>query len=259
MVRRDIVRMIGEAGGGHPGGSLSAVEIVTCLYFNIMHVDPEDPKWPDRDRFVMSKGHASALLYAELAERGYFPVEKLSTFRRPWGKLAGHPDMTKVPGVEMTTGSLGQGLSVANGMAIAAKYDKKDYRIYVLLGDGEIQEGQVWEAAMTAAHYKLDNLTAFVDRNSLQIDGPTEEIMGVEPLADKWTSFGWHVIEINGHDIKQILDAVEEAKNTKGKPTMVIAKTIKGKGVSFMENKVEWHGKAPAGELYIKAMKELGC
>lgn len=258
-IRRHIIRMIGDAGVGHPGGCLSGVEIVTALYFAVMRVRPEEPKWPDRDRFILSKGHASALLYGVLAERGYFTVDELATFRRPWSKLAGHPDMNKVPGVDMTTGSLGQGLSVANGMAIAAKYDGRDSRVYILLGDGEVQEGQVWEAAMSAAHYRLDNVTAFIDRNGLQIDGPTEKVMGVEPLADKWRGFGWHVIEVDGHDYRQILDAVDEARKVEGKPTMVIARTLKGKGVCFMEGKVEWHGKAPAGDLYEQAKRELGC
>ncbi|WP_338827545.1 transketolase [Neomoorella thermoacetica] len=259
VIRQHIINMIGGAGEGHPGGALSAVEIVTTLYFRVMRLDPENPGWPERDRFIMSKGHASALLYAVLAERGYFPVEELTNFRRPWSKLSGHPDMHKVPGVEMTTGSLGQGLSVANGMALAGKYDGRDYRVYTLLGDGEIQEGQVWEAAMAASHYKLDNLTAFIDRNGFQIDGPTEEVMAVEPLGDKWQSFGWHVIAIDGHDIIQILEAIAEAGQTKGKPTLIIAKTVKGKGVSFMEGKAEWHGKAPSGELFTQAKKELGC
>jgi transketolase len=258
-IRRHIITMIGDAGVGHPGGCLSGVEIVTALYFSAMRVRPNEPNWPDRDRFILSKGHASALLYAALAERGYFPTETLTTFRRPWSKLAGHPDMNKVPGVEMTTGSLGQGLSVANGMAIAAKYDGRDARIYVLLGDGEVQEGQVWEAAMSAAHYRLDNVTAFIDRNGLQIDGTTEEVMGIEPLADKWRGFGWHVVTIDGHEYKQILAAVEEAKTVKGKPTVIIAQTVKGKGVCFMEGKVEWHGRAPAGEQYEQAKKVLGC
>lgn len=259
VIRRHIICQIGDAGGGHPGGSLSSVEILTSLYFEIMRVDPQDPKWTDRDRFIMSKGHASAVYYATLAERGFFPVEELANFRRPWSRLPGHPDMTKVPGVDMTTGSLGQGLSIAVGMAIAAKYDKRDSRIFALMGDGEIQEGQIWEAAMAAAHYKLDNITAFVDRNCLQIDGPTEKVMGVEPLSEKWKGFGWNVIEIDGHDAVQIINAVEEAKQIKGKPTMIIAKTVKGKGVSFMEGKAEWHGKAPSGELYSNAKKELGC
>ncbi|MEW6266969.1 MAG: transketolase [Thermodesulfobacteriota bacterium] len=258
-IRRHIIREVGDAGSGHPGGSLSAVEIVASLFFKIMRLDPENPKWPDRDRFIMSKGHASALLYAVLAERGFFPVEELADFRRPWSKLPGHPDMNKTRGVEMTTGSLGQGLSVGDGLALAAKYDGKDYRVFVLLGDGEIQEGQVWEAAMAAAHYRLDNLTAFIDRNSLQIDGSTETVMALEPLAEKWSGFGWNVIEIDGHDMARIIDAVEEARRLKGKPTIIIAKTIKGKGVSFMECQAEWHGKAPSGELYRKARGEVGC
>ncbi len=259
VIRQHIINMIGKAGEGHPGGSLSAVEIVTTLYFQIMRLNPQDPSWPCRDRFILSKGHASALLYAVLAERGYFPVEELTNFRQPWSKLSGHPDMHKIPGVDMTTGSLGQGLSVANGIAIAGKYDGLDYRVYTLLGDGEVQEGQVWEAAMSASHFKLDNLTAFIDRNGLQIDGATEDVMRVEPLGDKWRSFGWHVIAIDGHDIVQIKQAVAEAIEIKGKPTMIIAKTIKGKGVSFMEGKVEWHGKAPSGELLTQAKKELRC
>lgn len=258
-IRQHIIKMIGDAGGGHPGGSLSGVEIVTTLYFYVMRINPADPRWLERDRFILSKGHASALLYSVLAEKGYMPVEQLSTFRQSWGKLAGHPDMNKAPGVDMTTGSLGQGLSIANGMSLAAKYDGRDSRTYVLLGDGEIQEGQIWEAAMAAAHFKLDNVMAFIDNNGLQIDGCTADIMCVDPLADKWESFGWHVITIDGHNIEQIIAAVEEAKSVKGKPTMVIANTVKGKGVCFMEGKVEWHGKAPSGELYTKAKNELGC
>lgn len=258
-IRRHIICEIGEAGSGHPGGALSAAEIFAALYFEVLRINPKEPNWEDRDRFVLSKGHVSAVYYAALAERGYFPVEELKNYKKPWGKFPGHPDMKKLPGIDMTTGSLGQGLSVAVGMAISAKYDKKDSRVYVVMGDGEIQEGQVWEAAMAAAHYKLDNITAFVDRNGLQIDGTTEQVMGLEPLKDKWTGFGWNVIEINGHDIEQILDAVDKAKTVKGKPTMVIAKTIKGKGVSFMENRPEWHGKAPNAEQYAQAKKELGC
>ena len=255
-VRRDIISEIEASGAGHPGGSLSGVELLVCLYFHSMKVNPKEPKWKDRDRFILSKGHASALLYAVLAERGYFPVAELSDFRRPWGRLPGHPDMRKVPGVEMTTGSLGQGLSVAGGMALAAKIDGAGYKVFSMLGDGEIQEGQIWEAAMSAAHYKLDNLIAIVDRNGLQIDGGTESVMGVEPLADKWKGFGWNVLEIEGHDIDQILRAFDEAKKSIGKPTVIIAKTVKGKGVSFMEGKAEWHGKAPTGELLAKAKSE---
>jgi len=257
VIRRDIVTMLAEAGSGHPGGSLSAADIVTALYFEVMNVNPEQPKWPERDRFVLSKGHAAPVLYAALAERGYFEPAELKTLRKLGSRLQGHPDMKKLPGVEMSTGSLGQGFSAANGMALAGKVDKKDYRVYVLLGDGEIQEGQVWEAAMLASHYKLDNLTAFLDYNGLQIDGPTEEVMSSGSLADKWRAFGWHVIEIDGHDIKQILEAVEKAKVTTGQPTLILAHTIKGKGVSFMENQVGWHGKAPNAEQVQQALEEL--
>ncbi len=256
-IRRHIVTMLGEAGSGHPGGSLSAADLVAALYFKVMRVDPEDPQNPDRDRFVLSKGHGAPVLYAALAERGFFPVEDLKTLRKLGSKLQGHPDMRKVPGVDMSTGSLGQGLSVANGMALAGKLDKKDFRVYVLLGDGEIQEGQIWEAAMAAAHYKLDNLTAFLDHNKMQIDGNIEEVMSPEPVADKWRAFGWHVIEIDGHNMEQILNAIEEAKKTAGKPTIIVAKTVKGKGVSFMEDQVGWHGKAPSPEQVEEALKEL--
>ncbi|HAG07678.1 MAG: Transketolase domain protein [Clostridia bacterium 62_21] len=257
VIRRHIIRMLGEAGSGHPGGSLSATEIVTALYFGVLRVDPARPDWPDRDRFVLSKGHACPVLYAALAERGFFPVEELLTLRRLGSRLQGHPDMRKLPGVEMSTGSLGQGLSAANGMALAARLDGRDYRVYVLLGDGETQEGQVWEAAMAAAHYRLDNLTAFLDYNGLQIDGPCAEVMEVAPVADKWRAFGWHVLEIDGHDFRQILGAVGEARETRGRPTMVVARTVKGKGVSFMENQVDWHGAAPKGDQVQQALAEL--
>ncbi len=256
-IRRDIISMLGKAGSGHPGGSLSAADIVTALYFEVMNINPQEPNWPDRDRFVLSKGHAAPLLYAALAGRGYFDPAELDTLRKFGSKLQGHPDMRMLPGVEISTGSLGQGLSAACGMAMAGKIDGKDYRVYVLLGDGEIQEGQIWEAAMAAAHYKLDNLTAFLDHNKMQIDGPVEEVMSPEPIADKWRAFGWHVINIDGHDMEQILKAVEEAKQTKGKPTMIIAETVKGKGVSFMENQVGWHGKAPNAEQVEQALAEL--
>ncbi len=221
-------------------------------------MDPSNPKWQDRDRLVLSKGHACAALYAALAEKGFFPVEELLTFRQTGTRLQGHPDMRKTPGVDMSTGSLGQGLSVANGMALAAKLDKKDYRVFVILGDGEIQEGQVWEAAMTAAHYKLDNVTAFLDYNGLQIDGPVKEVMSPSPVEDKFKAFGWNVISIDGHDFNQIEDAVQQAKACKGKPTMIVANTVKGKGVSFMENQVGWHGVAPNEEERDAALKELG-
>ncbi len=256
-IRRHIINMIHAAGSGHPGGSLSAADIVTTLYFREMRLDPEHPDWSDRDRFVLSKGHAAPVLYAALAERGYFPVEDLMTLRKLGSPLQGHPDMKKLPGVEMSTGSLGQGLSAANGMALAAKLDGRDYRVYVLLGDGELQEGQVWEAAMAAAHYGLDNLTAFVDFNGLQIDGPVTEVMSPLPLSEKWRAFGWEVIEIDGHDVEQIIEAVAKAKNVKGKPTVIIAETVKGKGVSFMEAQVDWHGTAPKDDQKEQAIAEL--
>jgi transketolase len=257
-VRRHIVEMITEGKSGHPGGSLSAADIITALYFGVMNVKPEDPHWEDRDRFVLSKGHAAPALYSVLAEKGYFPKEELLKLRKTGAMLQGHPDMKGIPGVDMSTGSLGQGLSAANGMALAGKLDNKDYRVYVLLGDGELQEGQVWEAAMSSAHYKLDNLTAFVDHNKLQIDGPVREVMNPEPVADKFKAFGWNVIAVDGHDMKQILDAVETAKNTKGAPTMIVAETVKGKGVSFMENQAGWHGTAPNREQCDMALSEIG-
>lgn len=257
-VRRHIVQMIAEAKSGHPGGSLSAVEIVTALYFNVMNIKPEEPRWEDRDRFVLSKGHAAPVLYSVLAERGYFPVEELPKLRKAGAMLQGHPDMKGTPGVDMSTGSLGQGLSAANGMALAARLDKKDYRVYALLGDGELEEGQVWEAAMTSAHYKLDNLTIFVDHNRLQIDGPVEDVMNPEPIGDKFRAFGWNVIAIDGHSFEQILNAIEEAKKVKGRPTAIIAETVKGKGVSFMENQAGWHGTAPNKEQLDNALLELG-
>jgi len=257
QIRRDIVTMLAEAGSGHPGGSLSAVEIVTALYFKEMRIDPANPKWPDRDRFVLSKGHAAPVLFSVLAERGFLPREELLTFRKINSRLQGHPDMKKAPGVEMSTGSLGQGLSAAVGMALAGKLDKKDYRVFVLLGDGEVEEGQVWEASMAAAHYKLDNLTAFLDHNRLQIDGPVAEIMSPEPLDQKYKAFGWHVIKIDGHSFAEITGAVAEARSTQGKPTMIIAETVKGKGVSFMENQVGWHGTPPTKEQAGLALAEL--
>ena len=256
-VRKDIVSTLATAGCGHPGGSLSAVEIVTTLYFEKMRVDPQNPRDPDRDRFVLSKGHATLMMYSVLAERGFFPVEQLKTFRKNWSKLPGHPDMNKVPGIDMTSGSLGQGLAVANGMALAGRREGRDYYVYVLMGDGEQQEGMIWEAAMAGAHYKLDHVIAFVDRNGLQIDGTTEDVMGLEPLADKWRSFGWHVQEIDGHDTDAISKAVDAAKAEKGRPSVIIAKTVKGKGVSFMENRVEFHGKAITPEQAAQAMAEM--
>ena len=249
--------MLTEAKSGHPGGSLSAVEILTYLYFKEMNVNPDNPSQQDRDRFVLSKGHGAPVLYSTLAEKGYFPKEELLKLRKTGAMLQGHPDMKGTPGVDMSTGSLGQGLSAANGMALAGKLDNKDYRVFVLIGDGEMQEGQIWEAAMTGAHYGLDNVTAFIDNNGLQIDGENKEVMNVEPIEEKWKAFGWHTIRIDGHDFEQIENAVLEAKNTKGKPTVIIAKTVKGKGISFMENEVGWHGVAPNQEQSQQALKEL--
>ena len=256
-VRRHIIEMVYTAGSGHPGGSLSATDILVALYFKIMNYDPENPKWTDRDRFVLSKGHAAPALYAVLAELGVFPVDELLTLRKVGSRLQGHPDMRKLPGIEASTGSLGQGISIANGMALAAKLDRKLYNVFVMLGDGEIEEGQVWEAAMFASHYKLDNLIAFIDRNKLQIDGETEKVMSIEPISDKWKAFGWEVREINGHNFKEIIDAVEWAKGIKGKPAMIIAHTVKGKGVSFMEGSVHFHGKPPNDEEYKIAIQDL--
>ncbi len=257
LLRREILIMTTQAGSGHPGGSLSSIDIMTALYFHQMKVDPENPSMPDRDRFVLSKGHSCPALYAVLAELNFFPKSKLSTLRKFGSILQGHPDMNLTPGIEMSTGSLGQGLSAACGMALAGKLDAKDYRVYCLLGDGESDEGSVWEAAMAGAHYGLDNLTAITDRNGLQIDGTTECIMCLEPLADKWRSFGWNVIEIDGHDMRQILNALDLASEVKGRPTMIMAKTVKGKGVSFMENKLEYHGKALTEEELSRALEEL--
>ncbi len=256
-IRKSIVQMICAAKSGHPGGSLSAADIVTTLYFDEMNIDPANPKMEGRDRFVLSKGHAAPVIYAALAERGYFSKDLLGTLRQYGSMLQGHPDMKKVPGVEISTGSLGQGLSVANGMALSAKVSKEDFRTYVLMGDGELQEGQIWEAAMTAAHYKLDNICAFVDFNNLQIDGNVDKVMGVEPLDKKWEAFGWNVLKIDGHDMEAILDALAKAKECKGKPTVIIAETTKGKGVSFMENVCGFHGVAPTEEETAKAVAEL--
>lgn len=256
-IRRSIVSMICEAKSGHPGGSLSIVDILTALYYGEMKIDPTKQKMEGRDRFVLSKGHAAPALYAVLAERGYFPKEELMTLRKFGSHLQGHPDMKKVPGVEISTGSLGQGLSVANGMALNAKLFQEEYRVYVMMGDGELQEGQIWEAAMTAAHYKLDNLCAFVDVNNLQIDGSVDVVMGVEPLDKKWEAFGWNVISIDGHNFEEIFSALETAKTCKGKPTLILAKTVKGKGVSFMENVCGFHGTAPTAEERERALAEL--
>ena len=256
-IRKSIVSMITEAKSGHPGGSLSATDILTALYFSEMNIDPANPKMEGRDRFVLSKGHAAPAIYATLAERGYFSKDELLTLRKFGSRLQGHPDMKKLPGIEISTGSLGQGLSVANGMALNAKIFNENYRTYIVLGDGEVQEGQIWEAAMTAAHYKLDNLCAFLDSNNLQIDGNVTEIMGVEPLDKKWEAFGWNVIKIDGHNFEEILSALEKAKECKDKPTMILAKTIKGKGVSFMENVCGFHGVAPTLEELERALAEL--
>lgn len=257
VLREDILKMLAEAGSGHTGGSLSSADIVACLYFWEMSIDPNNPHDENRDRFVLSKGHAAPVLYAALAEKGFFPREKLKTLRRLGSPLQGHPDMRKLPGVEASTGSLGQGISWAVGMALAGKIDKKDYRVYSLLGDGELQEGMVWEAFMAAAHYKLDNLTAFVDHNRLQIDGKITEVMSPEPVADKFRAFGWEVIIIDGHNVEEIMRALNKAREIKGRPTVIIAETVKGKGVSFMENRAEWHGTAPKKDDLEKALAEL--
>lgn len=258
VIRQDIISMLTESASGHPGGSLSATDIVTALYFSEMKVDPNNPKLEDRDRFVLSKGHGAPVLYAALAERGFFEKKHLLTLRKLGSMLQGHPNMNDTPGVDMSTGSLGQGLSAANGMALAGKLDKKDYRVYAVTGDGELEEGQIWEAAMTSAHYKLDNLTVFVDNNHLQIDGKVSDVMNPEPIADKFKAFGWNVVEINGHDFEEIFKAIDNAKSTKGMPTVIVSNTVKGKGVSFMENQAGWHGTAPSKEQCDQALKELG-
>jgi len=257
VIRRHIIRMLARAGSGHPGSSLSTVELLVALYYNKLRHNPQLPAWPDRDRFILSKGHACPALYAILAELDYFPLEKLDTLRQFGSILQGHPCMKTTPGIEISGGSLGQGLSVGLGIALAAKLDKKDYRTYVMLGDGEIEEGQIWEAAMAASHYKADNLCAILDQNGLQIDGFIHEIMSSHPIPDKWRGFGWHVMEIDGHDFKAILNAYDEAEKVKGRPTIIVAKTVKGKGVSFMENQVDWHGKAPSKEEAERALAEL--
>ncbi len=256
-LRRDAIQMIAAAGSGHPGGSLSAADIITALYFKVLRHDPLNPQWPDRDRFILSKGHAAPILYAALAESGYFPVEELLTLRKLDSRLQGHTDRNLTPGVEMSAGALGQGLSFSVGVALAARLDRRSYHVYILLSDGECDEGQTWEAALSAAHFKVDNLVAIVDCNRLQLSGWTREIMNLEPFAQKWQAFGWHTIEIDGHDFDQILAALQECQNTKAKPTVIIAHTTKGKGVSFMENNVAFHGKAPTPEEAEKALKEL--
>jgi len=256
-LRRHVITMIATAGSGHPGGSLSAADIITALYFKVMCHNPENPLWLDRDRFILSKGHAAPILYAALAESGYFPVEELATLRKLDSRLQGHTDRNLTPGVEMSAGSLGMGLSFGIGVALAARLDCRDYRTYVLLGDGECDEGETWEAALSAAHFKVDNLTAIVDCNKIQLSGWTQDIMKLEPLSQKWQAFGWHTIDIDGHDFNQILAAFQEAEKIKNKPTVIIARTIKGKGVSFMENNPKFHGKAPTSEEAARALKEL--
>ncbi len=256
-IRIDILKMLTECGSGHTGGSLSAADITTALYFYKMKHDPKQPKWKDRDNFVLSKGHAAPLLYTVLAHAGYFETSELCTLRKLGSRLQGHPDSKYLPGVEISTGSLGQGLSVANGLALAHKLDKAANRVYALLGDGEIQEGQIWEAAMTAAHYKLDNLCAMVDNNGLQIDGPVAKVMGVEPITDKFRAFGWEVLDIDGHDMGQIAAALDKAETIKGKPTMIVCRTVKGKGSVVFEGKVEFHGATPTKEQCATALNDL--
>ena len=256
-VRMGVIEGTHGAKAGHPGGSLSAADLFTYLYFKELNIDPQNPKWEERDRFVLSKGHTAPGLYAALALRGFFPVDDLPTLRHIDSYLQGHPNMNSVPGVDMSTGSLGQGISAAAGMALAARHAGKSCRVYALLGDGEIQEGQVWEAFMLAHHYGLDNLCAVIDNNGLQIDGPVDKVMSPYPIPEKLKAFGWNVVEIDGHDFDQIESAFAQARETKGKPTVILAKTVKGKGVSFMENDAGWHGKAPNDEEYEKAMAEL--
>lgn len=256
-VRKNALTAVYSASSGHPGGSLSIAEILTLLYFEVMNVDPKDPKNPDRDRFVLSKGHTAPALYSVLALKGFFPVEDVATFRKIDSYMQGHPDMKHIPGVDMSTGSLGQGVSAAGGMALAAKLDNKAYRVYSILGDGEIEEGQVWEQAMFAAHYNLDNFTIFVDNNGLQIDGNVADVMNPNPIDKKFEAFGWHVIKVDAHDFNALMDAINEAKATKGQPTAVIMKSIKGKNVSYMENNASWHGSAPNKEQYEQAISEL--
>ncbi len=256
-IRKNALTAVYSAKSGHPGGSLSIADVLALLYFEIMNIDPKNPKNPDRDRFVLSKGHAAPALYSALALRGYFPIEDIPTFRHTGSYLQGHPDMNKVPGVDMSTGSLGQGVSAAGGIALSAKLDNKDYRVYTILGDGELEEGQVWEQAMFAAHYKLDNLTAFIDFNGLQIDGDVTKVMNPTPIDKKFEAFGWNVIVCSAHDFDELECAIENAKNTKGKPTAIVMKSVKGKNVSFMENNAAWHGSVPNEEQYNQAMGEL--
>jgi len=256
-VRKHSLTGIFNAASGHPGGSLSIADVITLLYFEIMNVDPKNPKMADRDRFVLSKGHTAPALYGVLAEKGFFPVEDIQTLRKTDSYLQGHPDMNKIPGVDMSTGSLGQGVSAAGGMALSAKLSGDSYRVYSILGDGELEEGQVWEQAMFAAHYKLDNLTIFVDNNGLQIDGDIAKVMNPYPIVEKFEAFGWNVVTADAHDFDSLMDAIENAKNTKDKPTAVIMKSVKGKNVSYMENEAGWHGNAPGKEQYEQAIAEL--
>ena len=256
-IRFNIIDMICTAAAGHPGGALSAADIVTALYFRVMRINPQDPAWPDRDRFILSKGHACPVWYAALAEKGYFDKAHLQTLRCIDSILQGHPDMNKTPGIDMTAGSLGQGLSVGVGMALSGKLMQKDFHVWIVIGDGESQEGSIWEASMAAAKLKLDNLTAILDYNHLQNDDSVDVLMPIDPPIDKWKAFGWHVIEIDGHNMTEIVEALETAKTIKGIPTMIVANTVKGKGVSYMENVCEWHGKAPNKELAEKAISEI--
>lgn len=258
QMRGHIIRMLAASKSGHPGGSLSSVELLAYLYCHKMKIDPNNPKWADRDRFILSKGHAAPVLYSALAESGFIPKESVVTLRQFKSNIQGHPDMKRTPGVDVSSGSLGQGLSVGNGMALAAKFDNKDYRVYVLMGDGEIEEGQVWEALMTSVHYKLDNVTAFLDYNHLQIDGKIEDVKSLTNPMARFAAFGWHVIEVDGHNFEDLDKAIAEAEQTKGKPTMVVMHTCKGKGCSFMENQAGWHGAAPKPEEAEKALTELG-
>lgn len=255
QIRKDILVDTCKAGSGHPGGSLSATDIMVCLYFHKMRHNPKKPDWPDRDRFILSKGHAAPVLYACLAHSGYFPVKELETLRKLNSRLQGHPERTRLQGVEASTGPLGQGLSFANGVALAGKLDKKDYKVYCMIGDGESQEGMIWEAAMTSAHYKLDNLCVIMDHNRLQIDGEVAKVKNIEPIQEKFKAFNFHIIEIDGHNYQEILNALDKADTIKGKPTIIIANTIKGKGIPYMENKVEWHGKACKPEELEKFYK----
>jgi len=256
-LRRDVIRMLCQAKSGHPGGSLSAADIVAALYFRIMRHDPQNPSWPDRDRFIMSKGHAVPIVYAAMAGTGYFPKEELMTLRKLNSRLQGHPSAKDLPGLEASTGSLGQGLSIGLGMALGTRMDGRESRVYVMLGDGEIEEGQVWEAAMAAVHFKADNLIAILDRNGYQLDGATDEIMNINPVVEKWRAFGWRVLDIDGHAMHQVVHALEASRERTGRPTIIIAHTIKGKGVSYMENNNEFHGKAPSPEEMERALQEL--